>query len=175
MRNIELILRKINQLITLIGGAVIVMMMIHITADIVLRFFFNTPLPGTITIVAHYYMLIAIFLPLAYTEQIKASISVELISGFFTTKMKTVADLFGNLFVCVTAFLITYVSSGVALKNFESKTSVMQGDYTIPTWPSYFILCFGAALLGIYCLIRFLLYFVRKDNQELIGERNERN
>lgn len=171
MKNIELVLRKINQLITLIGGAAIVLMMIHITADIVARFFLNKPLPGTITIVAHYYMIIAIFLPLAYTEQTKASISVELISGFFTPKMDKFIDLFGSLFVSVTALLIAYVSLGVALKNFASKTSVMQGDYTIPTWPSYFILCFGAALLGVYCLIKFLLHLVRKDNHELIGEQ----
>lgn len=172
MKNIELLLRKINQLITLVGGAAIALMMIHITADIIARFFINKPLPGTISIVAHYYMIIAIFLPLAYTEQCKASISVELISGYFSKKMNKFIDMFGSLFVSVTAFLIAYVSWGVALKNFASKTSVMQGDYTIPTWPSYFILCFGAALLGVYCLVKFLLYIVNKDEGcELVGEQ----
>ena len=87
MKSIELLLRKINQLITLIGGAAIALMMLHITADIIARFFLNTPLPGTITVVAHYYMIIAIFLPLAYTEQCKASISVELISGYFSPRI----------------------------------------------------------------------------------------
>ena len=144
-------------------------MMIHITADIVARFFINKPLPGTITIVAHYYMIIAIFLPLAYTEQCKASISVELISGFFSQKMNRFVEMFGSLFVSITAFLIAYVSWGVAIKNFASKTSVMQGDYTIPTWPSYFILCFGSGLLGVYCLVKFLLYVLNKEEKvELI-------
>ena len=168
MKSIELLLRKINQLITLIGGAAIALMMLHITADIIARFFLNTPLPGTITVVAHYYMIIAIFLPLAYTEQCKASISVELISGYFSPRMNKFIDTFASLFVSVTAFLIAYVSWGVALKNLASKTSVMQGDYTIPTWPSYFILCFGAALLGVYCLVKFLLHVMSKENEELV-------
>ena len=161
-------LKKINQVITLIGGAAIALMMIHITADIIARFFINKPLPGTITFVAHYYMIIAIFLPLAYTEQCRASISVELISGFFSAKMNKFVDMFGSLFVSITAFLITYVSWGVALKNFSSKTSVMQGDFTIPTWPSYFILCFGAGLLGIYCLVKFLRYLTDKEYDQII-------
>ncbi len=171
MNHIEILLKKINQVITLIGGAAIALMMIHVTADIVARFFINKPLPGTITFVAHYYMIIAIFLPLAYTEQCKAAISVELISGFFSPKMNRFVDMFGSLFVSVTAFLITYVSWGVALKNLASKTSVMQGDYTIPTWPSYFILCFGAGLLGVYCLVKFLLYLMNKENNQMIGEQ----
>ena len=168
MNSIDTLLKKINQVITLIGGAAIALMMIHITADIIARFFINKPLPGTITFVAHYYMIIAIFLPLAYTEQCRASISVELISGFFSPKMNKFVDMFGSLFVSITAFLITYVSWGVALKNFSSKTSVMQGDFTIPTWPSYFILCFGAGLLGIYCLVKFLRYLTDKEDDQII-------
>ncbi|NLB30804.1 MAG: TRAP transporter small permease [Alcaligenaceae bacterium] len=168
MNSIDTLLKKINQVITLIGGAAIALMMIHITADIIARFFINKPLPGTITFVAHYYMIIAIFLPLAYTEQCRASISVELISGFFSAKMNKFVDMFGSLFVSITAFLITYVSWGVALKNFSSKTSVMQGDFTIPTWPSYFILCFGAGLLGIYCLVKFLRYLTDKEYDQII-------
>ena len=168
MNSIDTLLKKINQVITLIGGAAIALMMINITADIIARFFINKPLPGTITFVAHYYMIIAIFLPLAYTEQCRASISVELISGFFSAKMNKFVDMFGSLFVSITAFLITYVSWGVALKNFSSKTSVMQGDFTIPTWPSYFILCFGAGLLGIYCLVKFLRYLTDKEYDQII-------
>ena len=171
MDKVELFLKKTNQIITLIGGTAIALMMLHITADIIARFFINKPLPGTITFVAHYYMIIAIFLPLAYTEQCKASISVELISSFFPKKMNKLIEIFGNLFVSTTAFLITYVSWGVAIKNFQSKTSVMQGDFTIPTWPSYFILCFGAGLLGIYCLVKFIQCLINKGNNQQTEEQ----
>ncbi len=175
MKGIERLLNKLNQMTTLIGGAAIALMMIHITVDIVARFFFNQPLPGTITIVAHYYMIIAIFLPLAYTEQKKSSISVELLSSFFSDKVDSYVTQFSRLFVSLTAFLVTYVSWEVAVKNFVSKTAVMQGDYTIPTWPNYFILCFGCALLGVYCLVKFLSGFFDTDKHiaEEKGQINE--
>src|SRR5690606_31910606 len=110
----------------------------------------NRPLPGTISIVAHYYMIIAIFLPLAYVEQTKSSISIELISAYFPPAMNRFLSGFTLLFISVTSYLIAYVSYDVAIKNFNSKSAVMQGDYTIPTWPSYFILFVGVFLLGTY-------------------------
>lgn len=157
MKTINIWLEKINQLITLVGGAAVALMMIHVTLDIVFRFALNTPLPGTITIVAHYYMIIALFLPLAYVEQTKSSISIELISGYFPPALNRFLARFTHLFVALTSYLIAYVSFGVAVKNFHSGTSVMQGDYTIATWPSYFILFVGMGLLGTYCLVNFLL------------------
>ena len=48
---------------TLIGGLAIALMMLHITADVVLRFLFSSPPPGTITYVSNYYMVIAAFVP----------------------------------------------------------------------------------------------------------------
>ena len=156
MKTFNAWLERINQFITLVGGAAVVLMMVHVSLDILLRYTLNRPLPGTITIVANYYMIIAIFLPLAYVEQTKSSISIELISGYFPPAMNQFLARFTQLFISATAYLIAYVSWGVAVKSFHSKTSVMQGDYTIPTWPSYFILFIGVFLLGTYCLVNFL-------------------
>lgn len=156
MKKINAWLERINQFITLVGGAAVVLMMIHVSLDILFRFTLNRPLPGTISIVAHYYMIIAIFLPLAYVEQTKSSISIELISAYFPPAMNRFLSGFTLLFISITSYLIAYVSYDVAIRNFSSKSSVMQGDYTIPTWPSYFILFIGVFLLGTYCLVRFI-------------------
>lgn len=171
MKSINAWLGKINQFITLVGGAAVVLMMVHVSLDILLRYTMSKPLPGTITIVAHYYMIVAIFLPLAYVEQTKSSISIELISGYFPPAMNRFMHGFTQLFIAATAYLIAYVSWGVAVKNFQSKTSVMQGDYTIPTWPSYFILFIGVLLLGTYCLVNFLQGITGGATQQ--GEGNE--
>jgi len=158
-------LQKLNQLITLIGGAAVSLMMIQVSLDVLFRYLLNQPLPGTITVVSHYYMIIAIFLPLAFVEQTKKSISIELLSNYFPPTFNRFLSIFSQLFISATAFMIAYTSFGVAIRHFHSKTSVMQGDYTIPTWPSYFILFVGVTLLGTYCLINFLLEMTRKSPQ----------
>lgn len=165
MIRFHLWLQKLNQLITLIGGAAVSLMMIQVSLDVLFRFLFNQPLPGTITIVSHYYMIIAIFLPLAFVEQSKKSITIELLSAYFPPTLNRFLSTFSQLFVSATAFMIAYTSFGVAVRHFHSKTSIMQGDYTIPTWPSYFILFVGVTLLGIYCLINFLLELTHKSTQ----------
>lgn len=166
MKMINTWLERINQFITLIGGTAVVLMMIHVTLDIVFRFTLNRPLPGTISIVAHYYMIIAIFLPLAYVEQTKSSISIELISGYFPPALNRFLSCFTQLFISATAYLVAYVSYGVAVRNHQSGTSVMQGDYTIATWPSYYILFFGMFLLGTYCLVNFFRCITNSADQE---------
>lgn len=162
MDYLERVINRINTIVTFLGGLAISLMMIHITLDILARFLFNTPLPGTITIVAHYYMLIAIFLPLAYAEQTNSSIAVEIVTTKFSQRIQQRFNGWTHLLICVTAFLMTSEAFNVAVKNYRSNTSVMQGDYTIITWPSYFILCASTFLLGTYCLLRFITFVVGK-------------
>src|SRR5690625_5127957 len=101
-------LQKLNQLITLIGGAAVSLMMIQVSLDVLFRFLLNQPLPGTITVVSHYYMIIAIFLPLAFVEQTKKSITIELLSAYFPPTLNRFLSTFSQLFVSATAFMIAY-------------------------------------------------------------------
>ena len=47
---------------SLVGAICVVLMMLHVTADVVGRYLFNAPLPGTTVWVANYYMIIIVFL-----------------------------------------------------------------------------------------------------------------
>jgi len=170
MKHMERLINKVNKVVTFLGGLAIALMMIHISLDILARFLFNTPLPGTITIVAHYYMLIAIFLPLAYAEQTNSSIAVEILTTRFSHKAQHRVNGWTHLIIGATAFVMTSEAFKVAIKNYHSNTSVMQGDYTIITWPSYFILCAGTFLLGCYCVLRFLSFITRSERAMSVEE-----
>ena len=161
MNILEKLLSNIYRLITILGGLAIAFMMLHITADVVMRFFFNAPLPGTITIVAHYYMLIAIFLPLAFAEHTNAHISVEIFTEKLPAALRRHIEgwiFLGSSIVC---FIVTDRTWEEGLKRFSSSTSIMQGDYTITIWPSYFILPVGFSLLGTVLLLKFIRYIAR--------------
>ena len=64
MKTLGRLLSRVIDSMTVISGLAIALMMIHITLDVVMRNFFNYPLPGTITIVSYYYMAITAFMPL---------------------------------------------------------------------------------------------------------------
>ena len=70
---------KLTQLLAWVSGLVILLMMIHVMIDVLGKYLFNAPLPGTAEVVAAYYMIGAVFLPLAYVEAAGGSIVVEVI------------------------------------------------------------------------------------------------
>ena len=59
------LLARTTSLATLIAGIAIALMMLHVSLDVAFRYLLGAPLPGTLTIVTYYYMVIAAFVPLA--------------------------------------------------------------------------------------------------------------
>ena len=161
LNKLEYYLAKIYLVTTIIGGLAIALMMVHITADVMMRYFFNTPLPGTITFVANYYMLIAIFLPLAYAEHINAHISVEVFTDRLPKRLQNHIQGWTYLGSSIICFIVTDRTWEEALKRFASSTSVMQGDFTISIWPTYFFLPVGFVLLGTILLLKFVTYVIK--------------
>lgn len=160
MKIIKIILAKTNLVLTTLGGLAIALMMVHITIDVLMRFFFNKPLPGTITIVSQYYMLIAVFLPLAYAEQTKSHISVELFTDLMPTRIQQHLAGWIYLASAIMCFIVTTRTWGEALRRMASSTSVMQGDFSIIVWPTYFLLPIGFLLLAITLTYKFLNYTI---------------
>jgi hypothetical protein len=60
--------RKLTHALMLIGGMGIVLMMAHVTLDVVLKNLFNAPIQGTIEISSYYYMVAVVMLPMAMVE-----------------------------------------------------------------------------------------------------------
>ena len=73
----------LGRILMIIGGIAMVMMMLHIVTDVVLKHTLNDPIDGTTEIVAAYYMVASVFLPLAYVTFSEGHLIVEL----FTSKM----------------------------------------------------------------------------------------
>lgn len=138
----------------LVGIICVTLMMFHVTADVVLRFVFNAPVGGTITIVSNYYMVILGFGSLAVAESRNAHVSVEVLTELMPRKIQTgLASMSAFLAAVVFTFLTvrTWIEA-VAKMNIGA--SIQQGTMTIPVWPSYFALPLGCGLMAITALWR---------------------
>ena len=143
---------------TLLGGVAIALMMLHITADVVLRYLFSAPLPGTITYVSNYYMIIATFVPLAYAEKLDAHITVEVVAERLPRRIQRhLAHWLLPVCAVVLAFM-TVKTWTEALGKYEMKASLVEGGTTIITWPGYFMLPLGLGLMVLVLLYKFLVY-----------------
>ena len=76
--SLERILDRVANALMIVGGVAVTLMMVHIGADVVGKYFFNYPIPATLEVVAWYYMVAAIFLPVAYIQLHQKHLMVEL-------------------------------------------------------------------------------------------------
>lgn len=149
MKHVARIIGLTNRFTTVVGGLAIALMMLHVTIDVAARYVFNAPPPGTITIVSHYYMVIAVFIPLALAEQHEQHISVEV----FTRKLPEMMQrgvMYFNLAVTLAVLVVfTLRTWQEAMRQMESNAAVLQGNSTITVWPSHFLLPIGMGLMAV--------------------------
>jgi TRAP-type C4-dicarboxylate transport system permease small subunit len=143
----------IAHILVVIAAVALFAMMLHVTADVVGKYVFNSPIPGTAEVVASYYMVAAVFLPLAWVEITEGSIIVEL-----------VYDLFGNRAKTLVLFLATALSAlfygGLAwLSWFPAINAwqigeIVEGTWRVVIWPTKFLLPIGLALACLVMVLR---------------------
>lgn len=144
--------------VTVLSGLVIALMMVHIALDVVLRNFFNYPLPATITVVSYYYMAIAAFMPLALAEQRNAHISVEVLTEHLPAAVQKHLAGWLLLLSAVVFALLTVCSWNEAMGKYVTSASVVQGESSLAVWPTYFFLPLGCGLMLLMVVLKFLAY-----------------
>ena len=154
MKFFQRVLEPLVSAMGLIGIICVTLMMLHITFDVVLRFVFNSPIRGTITIVSHYYMVILGFCSLAVAESRDAHVSVEVFTELMPRNVQNgLAAMAGFLAAIVFGF-VTVRTWLEAIHKMEIGAAIQQGSLTIPVWPSYFALPVGCGLMAVTALWR---------------------
>lgn len=140
-----------------VGTACILLMMLHVTVDVVMRYVFNSPLPGTLNIVSRYYMVIVVFLSLAVAERQDAHISVEIVYDRLPARLRRVLALLAWLLTALTFAAIAIRAGEVAWAKTLIRASVDEGTKVIPIWQSYWPVVVGSAAIAVLALHRLAL------------------
>ena len=128
------------------AGIVGVMMMIT-TVDVVFRYVFNRPIPSVYTI-CEFLLIGAVFPALAYVQQIKGNIRVDIIIDKIKGAPRLCFEL-GVLLLALATFIIVCWQSGV-----EAWEAWVTGDFDmglieLPYWPPKTAMAIG---FGLLCL-----------------------
>lgn len=134
-----------------IGGLVIVVMMVHITADVLSKELFSNPIDGTLEVTAVYYMVALVFLPLGQVTMGEGHIKVEL----FTRRLgqRTMLSLEGLIAVVGAVYVGAMAIGGVdeAIYRMGIRDTLETAGGTLEVWPSRWIVPVGTALMAL-CL-----------------------
>ncbi|PTB92348.1 TRAP transporter small permease, partial [Marinobacter sp. B9-2] len=136
----KLIASVISAVITLtasLAGIIVLMLVAHVTIDVVMRFAFDTPLNSTILYVSAFYMVAIAFLPLAAVEQNDSHIAVELLVERFPTKVQSFLAGLALLLTCIVTATVAIRTGDEALAKFIGGSYSIEAGGKVTTWPTY--------------------------------------
>lgn len=152
------LISRVIALFTNLGSLFIIVMMMHIAADVVMRYVFKSGLTGTIEIVTSYYMIIVGFFSLCFTEEKNRNISVELFADMMPKWVQKHLDGLAWLLSILVFAALMVRNWEEALKKHGVHAYVTSGDTNIPVWPAYYIIPLGTALVLVVVLYKFVCY-----------------
>ena len=159
------VIDAISLLLMVVGGFALMLMMVQVTADVIGKFVFNSPIPVTLEMVANYYMVAVVFLPLAAVERMEGNIHVELIYARLPRTAKRVLDVVSYMLFVWLIWLMTAGTWKVAIKKFNVGEFIM-GSYSVIIWPTRFLVPIGCGLLLallVVKLVQSLILLFRSD------------
>lgn len=152
--------------VTIMAGISVFLMMVQVTVDVALRALFGTGIPGTLTIVSYYYMVIAAFVPLAFAELRRAHIQMELVSDMLPKRVARSLNGWQLVPVGLLTGGLAWRGFDEALKQMARGVSQVQGVTSIPTWPATFALPLGAGLMTLLVALRFVEFLLNAEHPE---------
>lgn len=158
-------LKRLSNFSMWIGGIFMLAMMIHITADVFMKYVFNQPILGTLEIVSTYYMVAGVFLPIAAVEMARGSIGVDVAYQFMPRSMKifcTAVTLLGSAAVYL---VLVWTSWKDAVRSFNIG-EMMMGSSLVIVWPSRFAMPISLVLAGLVCVYYLIGLFASADLRE---------
>lgn len=148
------VLDRVTSACGILGGAGIVLMMLHVVADVVMRYTLNQPAPATLEISQFWYMPIIVFLGLAMAERTDQHISAPIVYDRLKPRLKIEFAAIGA--VLSVALLVGFAWYGLE----EALTLMEQGAIGIgsgvPIWQPRFLVPIGTLLFALELIAKLI-------------------
>ena len=140
-------IRRLNYIVCAIGMAMVIPLMLLTFADVVLRSFFNKPIPGTFEI-SQYILAVFILLGAAYTQQVKGHVGVDFVTSRLSPRFRAICEILTTL---LSLFIIAVVVWQGWVVGIDEKA--VSDQLRIPQYPFKVLVAVGGFLLWLELLI----------------------
>ena len=155
------IAQKTSLFLCTVAMFVLIPMMLLTTGDIIGRAFWSRPFPGAVEI-SSYMLAVFILSGLAYTQQVKGNVQVEVLVNRLPRRLRALVQSFTTLLSLIIIVLLTWQGW---LEGIDDPT--VSDMLRIPRWPFKLLVSFAGLLLSLELLFDFL------DTLKNIGKRAE--
>lgn len=141
------VLNRLVKLSVAVASLIIFVMMLMVTADVVMRYVFNSPIQGTYEL-AQFCLVGVVFFSIAYVQSEKGHIKIDIATQWMSPKGQTALDIFSYI-LGIAFFAIVFWQGGKLAWNAWVIQDHTMGLVEFPLWPAKFLVPFGA---GLICL-----------------------
>ncbi len=148
-------LRKIEGGFSYAAAGVVFVMIFPTAIDVILRYVFNAPLPEVFYL-TEFMMVGVVYLGIAYVQQSKGHIKIEIATQWLPKEVQEGLDLFGYLVGFLIFSIITWQTGRLAWRAWVTQDYAM-GIIQFPLWPAKSILPIGIGLFSLRLLLDVLI------------------
>lgn len=148
-RFLEKTTHPLSRIADSVGRVVLALMVLLVTLDVVLRYFFNRPIKGSYELI-EFMMVLVVFLGLAYTQTKKGHVSITLFTGKLSPGQLAVILSITYLLCIIIFSLITWrgIVQAEALRGNGTSSDLL----FIPNFPFMWIVVIASVLLSLVFL-----------------------
>lgn len=150
----------------------IIGMMLHVTADVAMKFMFNSPIQGTLETVATYYMVATVVLPIAFIEWTRTPIMVDLFYNMFSRRVQKTVIAFALLLSTVAYAALTFNTLPAAIKAYEIH-ELVAGPVPFLVWPSRAMLPLTFLIAALVCALHLWRFATSAQAREELSAHDE--
>ena len=148
------ILRPIAKALTEISSLWLFAIMLLICVDVLLRFFFNKPIPGSLEI-SEQTVVIITFVCFGYTSMMKRHIRTTAIVDLFPVPVRRVTEYLSRLLMFVLLSFLVWQSTKEAWLSFDM-LEIRMGLVPVPIYPTKIAIPIGLFIGWLYYLLGLL-------------------
>lgn len=146
MTNLNKLITAVEKAFLYLTGAGLLAIMLVIVVDVVMRYFFSSPLSWSYDLISIYLVTLVFFLALADTFRGGGHIKVDLFEALRGSRLLAVAEIIGYCMAMVFFSMILQQMIATGLEGFIAD-DVLDGAIPWPTWPPYLLGALGVGLL----------------------------
>lgn len=143
----EFLQRRMESLLTHLSAAIILFLMAYVLAEVLMRYAFNSPLPGHLE-GAELLLPMIVFLAVSYTQARNGHVGMSLIVDLLPDRARLLTDIVTLILSVLTCAVLAYFGAKQAYFSWQIDDVTMTPPYW-SIWPSAAIVPVGYFLLSV--------------------------
>ena len=159
-QHVEQILRKTELLLTYLSAVIILFLMVYVLLEVLMRYAFNSPLPGHLE-GAELLLPMIVFFAISYTQARNGHVGMSLVVEVLPVRFQQFINIFTLGLSILTCAVLAYFGAKQAYFAYEINDVTMTPPYW-PIWPSASIVPIGYGLLALRMSLQILQHIAPK-------------